>query len=199
MSYTNSVIGVLESAVMTRADTTDELPMLAVMLGKREAIVVSSDGRHQTPGAFLDDVWCACRHLIDPVAVGMVAEFFIRPVREDDKQSFQPGSLRDAAIYDPEVVTGWGGMVASIDTDGAMPLVWSLHVTDDGLRVVERADSNAVLLSKQMTARLLILLNKAPAGSNKLTYEDRRILFEYVRDSLPAAGLLADRIERVKL
>jgi hypothetical protein len=199
MSYTDAVIGVLERAVMTRADTTDELPMLAVMLGKREAIVVSSDGRHQTPGAFLDDVWCACRHLVDPVAVGMVAEFFIRPVRDDDKQSFQPGSLRAAAVYDPEVVTGWGGMVASLDTEGAMPLVWSLHVSDDGLRMVEREDSGAVLLSKQMTARLLVLLNEAPSGSNKLTCEDRRVLFEYVRDSLPAIGLLADRIERAKL
>lgn len=199
MNFAQAATGVLERAVKTRSETSDELPMLAVMLGTHEAIVVSSDGRHQTPGAFLDDVWCACRHLVEPVAVGMVAEFFMRPARDDDKQSFQPGSLRVAAEYDPEVVTGWGGMVASVDTEGAMPLVWSLHITDDGERDIVRESSTAVLLSRQMTHRLTVLLNESPAGSDHLTREDRRILFEYVRDQLPAIGLLADRVERAAL
>ena len=197
MNFAQAATGVLERAVKTRSTTTDELPMLAVMLGTHEAIVVSSDGRHQTPGAFLDDVWCACRHLVEPVAVGMVAEFFMRPARDDDKQSFQPGSLRVAAEYDPEVVTGWGGMVASVDTEGTMPLVWSLYINDDGSREVVRESSTAVLLSRQMTHRLMVLLNESPSGSDHLTREDRRILFEYVRDQLPAIGLLADRVERV--
>jgi len=199
VSYADSTIRVLNRAVMTREADTDELPMLAVLLGTTEAIVVSSDGRHQTPAAFLDDVWVGCRNMIDPVAVGMVAEFFMRPIRPDDRQSFQPGSLREASVYDPEVVTGWGGIAAAKDRKDTVPLLWSLHIEDDGTRTVTREDSDAVLLSRGMSERILLLLNTEPESTAHLSREDRRILFEYVKDSLPAIGLTAERIQRTRL
>jgi hypothetical protein len=195
-SYGRAAKAVLQRAVTFREVSDDEIPMLAVLLGHSEALIVTTDGRHSDPLRFIDDVWATCRHLIDPVAVGFLAEFFIRPLRAEDVATFQSGQLRGEAEVDPEVRTGWGGVIVTVDSAAPESLLWVLRVADDGARTVDRMDDPEAVLSPSLTSCVEDLLTVAPEYAAGLTREDRRVLFEYVRDSLPAIGLLAERVER---
>lgn len=195
-SYGRATKAVLQRAVTLREVSDNEIPMLAVLLGRNEALIVTTDGRHSDPLRFIDDVWATCRHLIDPVAVGFLAEFFIRPLRPEDIETFEPGQLRGEAENDPEVRTGWGGVVVTVDAAAPESLLWVLRIADDGTRTIDRMDDPEAVLSPSLTSCVEDLLTIAPDYSAGLTQQDRRVLFEYVRDSLPAIGLLAERVER---
>lgn len=195
--YARIVLGMLESCVKQRIRTDDVVPLTAVLLGHDEAILVVSDGTHPSLETFLADVEATCAYLVHARAVGLLVEFFIRPV--DSGDPFDQGRYNTPDLeFDPQVRTGWGALIHTASSN-AEPAAhsWILSVADDGARIVSKLSDAETYLPTSVISGVVSLIHEDDEdGFLALSADDRGMLFDFVSPALPAIGLTAERVVR---
>jgi hypothetical protein len=165
------------------------LPSL-ILMNERDCVIVVAEEMEGL--ALLAAARTYFRPLIEPQAIAYLNEFWTREVDETYRPDVPLAALADV---DPRVGTGFAAFIVTAEGDNRAAS-WTLRVDDDGTRRLDPVEASMRTTQTQRLMRDVFRYPEGAPGATNMTRDNRKAIYESVREDYALMGLFSDWIER---